>query len=332
MKYIFSILMISISLNLYGQIENYREYQKLINQAELHLIRNNKSESLAIYHSVLTKSNGNYCKDIFNGLLLASELSKKDEFFQMLNLLLSKGLANSYIEGVKEFQKYHADPRWAEFLAQNQTNQNIDNQLQSVMNSLAAKDQHFRTKPGSYSVYGDTIKVIDSLNMAVLFGLVAEDQFPGEDKIGVRNFRGSQPYDIVFHHYTQSTSLDVNKPKITALLVNLVLEGKIQPVEAALWLEMQNGEFSAGVFDVMIFNVNGKKSVYYVPLYTEKQRMLIGQCRKLLGMETLEEYYEKVLYKISNQGSSYIIKTQTNIFEVDEAGLIKYTASMKELK
>lgn len=328
MKYLL-IIGVLICSNLNAQIENYLDYQKVINKAELNLIRGQKNESLNNYYSVLTTSKGNFCKDIYNALLLSSELSKKDTFFVFLNLLLPKGLENSYLnKHFKNFQKY---PEWDSFLTKNKAHSNIDHILKTKIDSLEVIDQEFRIKKGSYEIYGDTIRTIDSLNMEFLFELIAKKQFPGENEIGINNFAGRQGYDIVFHHYTQSTSLDKKKYKITPLLVNLVLQGRLKPNKVSHWLEMQNGEFTTGVFDVLSFIVNGKETGYFVPNYDRRKKIIINEYRKWLGMEALDEYYEKFLFKINNSTSKYIFDIQRSSLEVDVEMFKTFTSNMKEL-
>ncbi len=328
MKYIL-IIGVFICSNLNAQIENYLYYQKRINQAELNLIRGQKNESLDNYYSILTTSKGNFCKDIYNALLLSSELSKKDTFFTFLDLLIPKGLENSYLN--QHFEKFHKYPEWEIFLSKNKVQSNINQILKAKIDSLGIIDQEFRIKKGSYEIYGDTINTIDSLNMEFLFELIALNQFPGENEIGINNFAGRQGFDIVFHHYTQSTSLDKKKDKITPLLINLVLQGKLKPNQVSHWLEMQNGEFTTGVFDVMSFDVNGKKTGYFVPKYDIRKKTIINEYRKWMGMETLDEYYEKFLFVI-NSKSKYIFDIQRSTFEFDNEMFGKITANMKELK
>ena len=316
--------------NLNAQIENYLIYQKGINQAELNLIRGKKAESLNNYYSILTTSKGNFCKDIYNALLLSSELSKTDTFFVLLDLLIPKGLENSYINS--HFKKFHKYSQWDLFLTKNKVQPNIKHELKAKIDSLGVIDQKFRIKKGSYKIYEDTIRIIDSLNMDYIFELIASNQFPGERDIGVNNFAGRQGYDIVFHHYTQSTSLDKNKYKITPLLVNLVLQGKLLPNKASHWLEMQNGEFTAGVFDVLCFDVNGKETAHFVPKYDKRKKVIINEYRKWLGMESLDEYYEKFRFQINNPKSNYIFDLQRNILTVNDEVFKKFTSNMIELR
>jgi hypothetical protein len=332
MKYLAIFLSFFLTTNLFAQIENFKLYQSAINKAELNLVAGKKQEALIQYYSILTAGEGNFSKDIYNALLVADELQSTDTFFVLLNMLVPKGLSKEALNSINAFVKYHHDKRWDFFLRENQRYILLDNDLRQKMDSLHIKDQYFRIMEGSYNKYQDTITKIDSSNMHFLFSLIQQNRFPGENRIGVQSISGSQGYDIVFHHYTQQTSLNKKLPKITPLLVNLVLQGKILPNKCAEWLELQDGEFSAGVFDVCGFSVNGKQSPYYIPTYSEKRKMIIEEYRKWLCMESLDEYYQKFLFVIQHPEAPYIFDIHKNIFDTDEKMMGSFIKNMKELK
>ena len=315
-----------------SQIKDLENYQKKINQAELAYINGKKTESLALYYDLLLNTKGNFCKDLFNGLMVSAELNKTDKFFDFLKLILVKGIPNEIFNTTPEFKKFKADSRWQVFLLQNSKYKCPDPSLRSKIDSLAIKDQFFRVKEGSYKVYGDTIKKIDSLNMLFLYSLITSNTFPSEDEIGLNNKLGVQGFDIVFHHYTQSTSLDKSKPKITPIIVNLVRQGKILPNRASLWLEMQNSDFTAGVFDIINFSIKGKETNYFHPTYTYQRKVLLDEYRKLIYAEPIEDYYKKIAFKIKNPNNKMIFDINLNTFEVDEKSFKEWTSNMTELK
>ncbi|MBK8807144.1 MAG: hypothetical protein IPO21_11060 [Bacteroidales bacterium] len=293
MKRLIILLVIFYCDNLFGQISDFRNYQEKINIAEMNLIKGKKDEALNSYYEILTTSKGNFCKDIYNAMLLSKELSKTDTFFLFLNLIKTKGLNNIYMNRLEEFQTYHSNRKWKQFEAEN-NNSNINKELRNNIDSLHIRDQLFRKKEGSYKVYGDTIHKIDSINLYYIYSLLYANNFPGEDEIGVSSITGNQGYDIVFHHYTQKTSLVENKrmPKITPILVNLVLQGKVMPNKCSHWLEMQNGEFKAGVFGISNFSINGIKTNYYREKYSYERKLILDEYRKWMCLESLEDYLE----------------------------------------
>lgn len=315
----------------FGQIDNYLAYQKSIHAAELHLVRGQNKEALNKYQEVLIPSEGNFVKDVYNALLVADELGETVCFFELVDLLLPKDLDQNYLNSFSVFQKWQADPRWLAFLKANQQTQAKKPKLKTTLNQLATDDQFFRVKDGSYDVYGDTIKHIDSVNMRFLLDLIANNEFPGEAMIGAQDVRGNQPLDVLFHHYCQSTSLDSKKAKITDELVQLVQTGKILPNKCGHWLEMQNSGFNAGAFDVMGFKVDGVISDWYVPVLSKEDAAVVAQTRKFLGMEPLEEYYEKIRFDLEDTGADYVFDATRSIFELDQASVELITKNMKKL-
>lgn len=265
-------------------------------------------------------------------MVVATEISNIDTFFLLLDLLHPKGFNNKYISDVQHFTHFHQDNRWKNFLEKNKDQDNIDFELRAKMDSIADRDQLFRNKSGSYQLYGDTIKVIDSLNMAYLFELVSSDKLPGESQIGVQNFYGNQRYDIVLVHYAQSTSIDIDKYKITPLIVNAVLQGKILPNKACRWIESQGGAFNAGVSGIVNFEVDGVKTNYYYEDYDRRELILIDQYRKLLGMESLNEYHEKYKWYINNPESPYLFDMPKLTLELDRETYERISSKLIEMK
>jgi len=142
----------------YGQISNFKKYRENINSAELKLIKGDKNEVLNIYFKTLTSFEGNFCKDIYNSLIVAQELNKIDTFFILFDLVKYKNFSNQYLEALPEFKSLHENYKWKAFLNINKQRVYIDTFLKKTMDSLHNIDQFFRTMEGSYKVYGDTIK------------------------------------------------------------------------------------------------------------------------------------------------------------------------------
>jgi hypothetical protein len=307
------ILFIGIAFvksNTYGQIKDFEQYQKIINNAELNAIKGSKQEALDIYYNLLIKSEGNFSKDIYNALILANHLEKFDTFYTLLELVKKKNFDNEYLLGLSEFSNLHANRKWKKFINSNNKVIYIDTLLRQKIEDLAYRDQYFRNKEGSYQVYGDTIRKIDSLNMAFLLPLIAKNGLPGEKEIGARNFNGWQGYDIVIRHYCQVYSQSESQRSrsksaakkdlivLTPILIEQIKKGRVLPNKFTDNIELQNDGFKSGNRDIGRYSYNNNYSDYFIPKYDKYDKVLIAQSRKSVYLEPLEDYYKKVIYVI----------------------------------
>ncbi|SER36200.1 hypothetical protein [Neolewinella agarilytica] len=327
-----SICAIVFPFFLFAQIANYPHYQKAIHQAEIQLVRGDKTKALSLYRDILSTSKGNFVKDVYNALLLAVELEDANAFFGHLDLLLPKGLPNEYLMEVEKFSAYRSDPRWSDFMERNRMDNGIDQPMRDTMKQIQRLDQLYRKKKGSYRVYGDTIAAIDSMHVDYLLGLLEAGRFPGEDEIGVVNLRGKQYYDIALLHYTQSVGVNPSRPKITPFLLNLVFEGKILPNKCAAWLESQNDGFEAGSRSTYSFIVEGKKTDFYFDKFSGRKLILLNQYRKLLHLESLEEYREKVKYVLLNPDSPFVFDVRFNTLESSKELFERLSSYMEKVE
>ena len=86
---------------------------------------------------------------------------------------------------------------------------------------------------------------------------------------------------------------------------------------SVLILEMQNGEFKAGDFDVMRFRFDNKDSEILVPDYSWQKRSMIEEYRKWICLEPLDDYYKKVMFVINKNNRKYIFDAPSNLFNVN---------------
>ncbi len=327
------ILLINPFSSLFSQITDFRNYQRIVNEAELCIVDDKKEDALNLYYNLLLKSDGNFAKDIYNSMLLAQELNRVDTFFVLMELAKKKNFENEYINGLKVFEPMHKHPRWKRFMETNNQIIYVDTALRTKISMLDKNDQYFRQKKGSYTMYGDTIKKIDSTNMAFLLNMMLTSGLPGEKEIGADNFYGAQGYDIVLHHYAQSLSLKKDSMlNITPLLILQVNEGRILPNKCGLYLDYQTLEFKSSVFSVLKFRIQDKDSGIFVPEYSHYRKIFIENNRKLICAEPLFEYYKKVLYKENTREHIFYFDAYINILDTDMDTYLKFKKYYIELK
>lgn len=336
LKRYFTLILLLSSIYAKAQIADFCKYQKNMNEAELNIVANQKCKALDIYYNTLTTSKGNFCKDIYNAMLLANELNKTDTFFTLLQFIHTKGLSNEYLNNLEVFSKLHSDKRWQEFLIKNEHHPNIDWKLRAKMDSLYYKDQYFRKKEGSYKVYGDTIEKIDDENIAFLLKLMEENRFPGEDDIGVSDIRGGMNYSIVLLHYVQRTSKNKALKKITPQIIKLLKEGKLEPNRcAADWIGYHGTpNYNTGMVEVVNFIIEetDEETKFYKAKYTLEQKQQRDKIRRELCLEPLENYYKKLIYILENPQNYYAFDVLINKFHVNMASYKSFIKNMEELK
>lgn len=295
------------------------EANAIINTAELALLTNDLSVAKSHYEKVVKMNVPLFTKDINNILIVAAELKEADLFYLLLDQLLDKNIGNEAL--VDKFGSYELtkDKRWEQFLEKNEAHQVKKPALRVMIDSLLMADQEFRKKEGSYRLYGDTIRKIDSMNMELLFSLMKNDVFPSEFEIGAKGLSGTVGWEVILHHYAQSTSIIKDKPKITALLVDLAQKRKIMPNQVAYLIDLQGGEVALGAFDVMALKGIGDPTILYAPKYTELQRISIDAARRLVGAEPLDDYYQKVRFRWLYPENKFEFNVFRSVWEADES-------------
>lgn len=308
--------------SLFSQIDNYPKYRELINQAESHLISNKKDSALLIYQNAFTSIKGNHVKDIYNSLNLAYELNKKDSFFKLLDLMIIKDLDSEIIK--KKFEKYHEDPRWTDFIKRNDAYLAPKRHLKLKFDSLHVIDQKFRTMLGSYKVYGDTINKIDSLNHLFLQALCDNNEFPGEDEMGVSNFSGRPGCDIVFTHLGQRFSKKRSRPNMIKEILKLTQEGRIQPNIAMSWIGHHGTKkYRYGSIDVFCFKRNTPIQDFRITKINDESIELFNDNRSEIGLPSICQYLKQFKYQQESK-KPYILSARVNIF----SGMDKSMKSM----
>ena len=120
---------------------------------------------------------------------------------------------------------------------------------------------------------------------------------------------------------------------MTPFLINQVLDGRMRPNLCAHNLEMQNGEFKAGTFDVIRFKFEDNYSEILVPSYSKQKRAMIEEFRKWICLESLDDYYKKAKYFIKVNNQKYKFDVYNNVFNVTtENDLTQKRNGMIELK
>lgn len=300
------------------------EYYPRVHRAEMAIVAADYAEALQLYWAAFNAVGGGFARDYHNAALCA-EMSGKPAvalvFFEKM------ALAGATMEYFKRpaFASVHQSSLWQSFensypALHSRHLAESDLDYRRELTYMADLDQEFRAKEGSYAVYGDTIRHIDSLNILRWQKLTAAKGFPSERLIGA-DFPGPPVYHIILHHHAQHLS-DGTKytgwPDLGPQIIQAAQSGQLDPVDAAFWLELENNPaYRYGAFGIINLRVTGSdKNRYYLDLPPD--HAATDQQRALIGLEPVDEYVVKCKFKLKHPETPFRLNSGAiNIFELD---------------
>lgn len=291
------------------------KYYPLINKAELSIVNEDYKQALENYKVAFTvvEKRKPFARDLFNAAVCGSKLNDSLFIYSCLTNLVSKGATIDYLTKSTSFKDFFQTTLgmsvMKEYPAQRELLLNsINLEVKNELNTLFETDQYFRRKPDNYTVYGDTITKIDDYNINRLIEIIDKYGFPDETLIGIDDSLSVMPlFCTVIWHQSSYKNYEV-KQKLIQILKKASCEGKIDPhVFGRL-----TGHFSGldSYFTMPFFKVMCRDNSecekdeelkdkvgkwVYRELPPEKEN-LINQKRFRVGLETVDEYREKVFY------------------------------------
>ena len=311
MKIYFILFLGLLNFNAFltAQVDYTKTYYPLIMKAESAILDSNYKVSLEWYQKAFQLVPHSFARDHYNALICAVELGQLDLAFQLLDSLMAKGVKKNVFEKSVPLQNLRKHPKWNFFI---QTfdqrsidfNRNKNNQLKQILSGIEFADQEFRSKPGSYRLYRDTINQMDKRNVQLLANLIQKHGFPNENVIGIDN-----PFDIelvcyiVFHHQCQKMSMGIHDFDFTDEMMKAVKKGELSPHQLCFWLSLQNRvAYQYGGDGIFQLFHRDKVTGFLVTKYPLAQKIAINEKRAELGIESLNEFYKKILFKVNQKG------------------------------
>ncbi|MDC3220707.1 GyrI-like domain-containing protein [Flavobacteriales bacterium] len=134
----------------------------------MQIIKEDYQSALVNYKTAFNNVNNVFAKDMHNSILCAIKIDSSDFAINMVEEIIRKGVNKRFIE--KKYKALNKHPRWSTlfnryFKISNRYLLDIDTALYHKAIIMSEKDQEFRVKHGSYSVYGDTINYIDEVGI-----------------------------------------------------------------------------------------------------------------------------------------------------------------------
>jgi hypothetical protein len=294
-----------------AQADFTKAYYPFIYRAELAILKEDYSSALRSYDSAFKAVTKPFARDYFNATICASKVVDYQTAYRYCDSLIAKGVTRDFFTSYGSLRPLWETPQWPAFLESygqkyKQYNSHRDTSLKQLFIRLDMQDQEFRRKAGSYRLFGDTIRKIDSNNVRQLIALMHTVGFPNEQMTGKGNptsffFPG---YLILLHHAERLAKTKKSWYNPLQDYITAVKKGELDPHLFVQLLAIQNDtSLSLGSWGVSVCEVNRVRSKLMVEKYTPEQKALINQARLLYGLEPLEEYYQKALFVLRNDRS-----------------------------
>ncbi len=321
---LFAALLLPLAASFAQAADYASDYYPRIHFAEMAILSDDFDGALRSYQAAFKAVDGGLARDYHNAALCAVKSGQPAfalVFFEKM------ALAGVTMEHFKRpfFAAVHQTPGWPAFekaypALHSRHLAETDLEYRRELSYMADLDQEFRQKEGSYAVYGDTIRHIDSLNLLRWQRLYAAKGYPSERLIGA-DFPGEPVYSIFLHHHAQHLS-DGDKyagwSDLGPQIVKAAQNGQVDPVEAAYWLELQNDPaYRYGAFGIINLRVAGSsKNRYYLDLPAD--RIAVDRQRALIGLEPLDQFEAKCKYKLQHPDTPFRLNSGNtiNVFEL----------------
>lgn len=227
-----------------------KSYYCTINIAELSILDSNYRQAMIEYESA-TKTLGRlYVKDRYNYAIVCALEGYYKKCTEQLHFLISKGASISTFKKNIAFRNYFNSSQGRRLnKRQARIKPTYNLTYRKKLDSLVYMDQLFRTMPGGYSVYGDTIRKIDSSNAVAFNQLVLLYGFPTEDLVGIDTSKFNRPiYDLIILHNRKGSKF--RSFDFSSLMQTAMDSGWIEIHTAADYVEMSMGKFIWGVEEI----------------------------------------------------------------------------------
>jgi len=276
--------------------QNYFEYYQNVSNAETAIVEAKYDSALYHYQKAFNSVTNPIANDLYNAAICASYTGNNTIGIQYAEKILRKGM-NFSIFNHKAFKGLKNDKAWKDIKKNRKTivseaRKSWDVELRKKIELICNDDQYFRKKSGSYQVYGDTIRKIDSLNFERIKGIISEYGYPNENNLGFE-----KPWHIfhlnfyipVRHYYQNKGCL------LSDVLYKEVENGHMLPqIFSELEDKKNNYLFGDDKFGTIVFfRINGEVKENKK---TEEQIYTYNKNRKLIGLDSYENYKKKIIY------------------------------------
>jgi hypothetical protein len=275
---------------------NYISYHKLIYYAEGKILEEKYSDALNIYDSAFVIYEKNFSKDIYNAAICAAIIDDKIKSKRYLFELSNYGIRYIHIIHIGIFRKALKNSFFSFYLDYRKNRKKEINNFsfsnrKHFLDSLEILDREFRIKKGSYKIFSDTIKKIDSINIRLLKNYLLKNEFPNEKQYKIQYPNELyNPWVILRHYYTHKIKDDT----LSNILYSNVINGNLHINTYYSFLDQkQKKNITQELGNTLIFKYN---DILYEIDYSKKLIDQINQNRLNVGLDSYFDYRKKLLY------------------------------------
>jgi hypothetical protein len=301
---IFLFLFISLSFIAVAQKKDYFHYNKQVQKAENYIVDSSYSKALKVYKKLYKKYDKTFVRDDINAMVCALLVNDYASalFFDKRRIVKNTPLpplmetewkkyqtSEVYLQAIKELDSLKL---YGEQVRK-------DNRLVFLYDSLAKKDQEVRQKPNYINGKDTTILITDSLNVIFTINLLKDKGYPSDVMWGK-----TQPFDIVLRHNTQYLN-----GTLLPFIYEEVKKGNYDVYQYCQhydeWFrhyqapktddrEQKFTHFLTATYFTGAWGIVDKK--LYRLKHNKVEEKKINRNRKMLGLATLQQAYNKQLF------------------------------------
>jgi hypothetical protein len=298
MPKIISTIFICLALcsSLLGQ--GYIGYFSKTTTAEVQIVAGNHPEALGLYKEAFGTYEKSFSKDLHNAAVCAILNGEYPIAFQYLDSLIQQGIALKYFKSHPGLKPLRKTKQWKPWLASYPAKHHAFELRQrsadrKQLDEMERLDQEFRQKPGSYAVWRDTIKKIDTLNIQNFRKIVATSGYPSDREIGIKTPCDLPNHYVVLRHYYQNKRYDLSD-----VLYQAMVEGDLEP---QFFSELEDKRYGNMRYSTLLYLKSRKWFVDLSSKFSDETIQVIDSNRTSIGLESLADYKEKVKFQVKNK-------------------------------
>ncbi|MBK7095564.1 MAG: hypothetical protein IPH57_11120 [Saprospiraceae bacterium] len=293
-----------------SKVDSVKNYLENINKSELYICENNYNEAIKLYKNAFSFNYSPFPEDIFNYILLNVYEKDYDEALFYSQYLVKLGAELKFFDQIPLNELKSNVPGWKKFtdlypsLRMHYT-LNTNHTLKQELLNLQEADQN--------NYCGRPTRPFDPISEDTIFNrisqIITEYGYPNHDKIGINlnkdTIIGSYPQDVILIHLFQTAHK--NSKRISELIKNEILEGRLKPEYAILWLDYFYQDLSFyGFSKFQLIN----KDIYFDEYNFEisNYKWFENNRRKIFA-SSFRDALIKRYYKIKNPNSKFIFQS-----------------------